>query len=279
MIGLVGAIVGVLASTGVWVTVCGLRGVALVEHRRVTVNGSALAKRAGAAFVAWVAIWLVTGWPMAGLIGAGLVVMVPLLAAARRERAAAVEKTDALAAWAEMLRDTIAAHAGLNQAVAATARVAPLVIRTPVQALAARAERIPLSQALTMFAAEVDDPVADLIVSALVIADERQARNLTGLLSEIAASARSQSAMRLRVETGRARTYASSQAIVVITLGLVVMLLVTSPKFLDPYDSVVGQLVMAVIGGLFIGALWGLVQLGRPVVTPRLLAGIEERSS
>jgi Flp pilus assembly protein TadB len=214
---------------------------------------------------------------MAGVIGGGLVALVPLLFAARRARTAALAKTEALASWAEMLRDTIAAHAGLNQAVAATSRVAPPPIRVAVQSLAARAERFALSPALRRFAADVDDPVADLIVAALVIADENQARNLADLLTEIARSARDQTAMRVRVETGRARTYASSQALVGITLALVVTLLLFSPAFLEPYDTFGGQLVLGVVGGLFVGALWTLVQLGRPVAVPRLLGGIEGR--
>ena len=163
-----------------------------------------------------------------------------------------------------MLRDTIAAHAGLQEAIAVTARVAPAPIRTEVQALAVRAERDSLTTALRRFAAEVDDPVADLVVASLVIAAERQAQRLAELLSQIAAAAREQAAMRLRVETGRARTYASSKALVAITFGLAVVLLLFSPTFMEPYDTATGQVVLIAIGALFAGALWGLVLLGRP---------------
>jgi tight adherence protein B len=270
-----GALVGLLAAVGVWVAVAGVFGVAVRERLSWQVNWSRVGPIAGGAAVAWVVAWAATGWPMAGLVAAGVVVTVPMLLEARRSREAALAKTEALASWAEMLRDTISAHAGLNQAIAATARVAPEAIRAHVQTLAARAERLSLSPALRMFSSDVADPVADLIVAALVIADERQARNLTGLLTEIAVSARNQSAMRLRVETGRARTYTTSQALVGITLALVVGLVLFSPKFLEPYDSLGGQLVFGVVGGLFVAALYALVLLGRPVPTPRLLGGIE----
>jgi len=66
-----------------------------------------------------------------------------------------------------MLRDTMAAAAGLQEAVIAAARVAPPPIRTEARALAARIERQPFSDALAVFAAEVNDPVADLLVVAL----------------------------------------------------------------------------------------------------------------
>ena len=78
--------------------------------------------------------------------------------------------------------------------------------------------------------------------------------------------------MRTRVETGRARTYASSRALVAITLGLAAVLLVFSPEFMQPYDTFTGQLVLLGIGALFAGALWSLVQLGQPATAPRLLA-------
>jgi Flp pilus assembly protein TadB len=276
---LMGAIVGLLGAVGIWVAVAGATGVRVRERPALVVDWTRVGLRVGIVAVAWVVSWAVTGWPMAGVIGAAVAMTVPMLIAARRARAAALAKTAALASWAEMLRDTMSGHAGLNQAIAVTANVAPEPIRQHVRALAVRAERQSLSAALRTFAAEVENPVADLIVAALVIADERQARDLTKLLSEIASSARQQAAMRMRVETGRARTYAQSQVLVAITLLLVIVLLVFSPEFLAPYDSFGGQIVLAVIGALFGGALLGLVQLGRPVEVPRLLAGIEEGTS
>ena len=97
-----------------------------------------------------------------------------------------------------------------------------------------------------------------------MIAADRQAHRLAELLSQIAAAAREQAAMRIRVETGRARTYASSRALVAITFGLAVVLLVFSPTFMEPYDTATGQVVLVAIGALFAGALWSLVLLGRP---------------
>ena len=75
---------------------------------------------------------------------------------------------------------------------------------------------------------------------------------------------------------GRAQTYASARALVVITLVMVVVLLVASPDFMEPYDSLGGQFVLLVAGGLFAGAVWSLVVMSRPVPVPRVLAGIEE---
>jgi tight adherence protein B len=274
-----GAIVGVLAATGAWLAVAGATGVAARQReQRRPKAWDQLWWRAAFIAAAAVAGWAVTGWPAAGALAGAASAVAPMLVGTRRLRQQANERSEALAVWAEMLRDTIAAHAGLREAIAVTARVAPLPIRAEVQALTVRAEREPLTVALRRFAVEVADPVADLIVAALVIAADRQAHRLAELLSQIAASAREHAAMRLRVETGRARTYASSRALVAITFGLAVVLLVFSPTFMEPYETVTGQLVLVAISALFAGALWSLLLLGRPAVAPRLLAGIEHHT-
>ncbi|MGE0795437.1 MAG: type II secretion system F family protein [Acidimicrobiia bacterium] len=276
---LAGAVVAVLAASGIWIVVAGIRGVAIPDRPPRSISVDGLWWRAALVIVAFGVAFGVTGWPAAGVLAGACAWVAPMLVGVRANRDRLTRRSAAVASWTEMLRDTIASHAGLQEAIAVTARVAPAPIRAEVQTLAIRAEREPLSVALRRFAADLDDPVADLVVAALVIAADRQAQHLADLLSQIASAARDQAAMRLRVETGRARTYASSKALVVITFGLAVLLLLFAPSFMDPYDSPVGQMVLIGIGVLFAGALWALVQLGRPASAPRLLAGVERRTA
>lgn len=275
---LAGALVGLLAASGIWLAIAGWRGVPESDRPRRTVSVEGLWWRAALVFVAAVAAFVVTGWPAAAVLAGTCAWIAPMLMGVRAGRDRLVRRSEAVASWTEMLRDTIASHAGLQEAIGVTAHVAPAAIRPEVQALAIRAERESLPSALRRFAEDLDDPVADLVVASLVIAAERQAQRLADLLGQIASAAQEQAAMRLRVETGRARTYASSKALVAITFGLAVMLLLFAPSFMEPYDAVAGQLVLIGIGFLFAGALWGLVQLGRPATAPRLLAGIVRRS-
>ena len=276
---LAGAIVGLLASAGVWLAIAGWRGVAINETPRRPISTEGLWWRTSLMGGAFVIAFAITGWPAAGVLAGASAWVAPMLAGVRSTRDRLTRRSEAVAGWAEMLRDTIASHAGLQEAIAVTARVAPAPIRDEVHALAVRAERETLTVALQRFAVDMDDPVADLVVASLVIAAERQAQRLAELLTQIAGAAREQAAMRLRVETGRARTYASSKALVAITFGLALTLMLFSPRFMEPYDSATGQIVMIAIGALFAGALWGLVLLGRPASTPRLLAGIERRGA
>ena len=267
---LAGALVGLIAAVGVWMAIVGWKGVAISPTVKRWSIPDDLWWRVALIMVALGLGWGLTGWPAAGLLAAAAAGITPMLLGVGRRREELNARSDALASWAEMLRDTISSHAGLREAIAVTARVAPIPIRTEVQRLSVRAERQSLPDALRAFAGEVNDPVADLIVASMVIAAERQAQRLADLLSEIALAARDQAAMTMRVETGRARTYASSKALVVITLGIAVVLMLFSPTYMEPYDSFTGQLVMVGIGALFAGALWGLVQLGRPAASPRL---------
>jgi len=275
MRGLVGAVVGVLAASGVWLAIVGWRGVAVRPDARHKLNVDGLWWRLTLVVGAFVVGYAVTGWLAAGLLAGAAAWVTPMLIGVHAARERLIRRSEAVATWTEMLRDTIAAHAGLQEAVAVTARVAPEAIRDEVQALSVRAERDGLTVALRRFAADLRDPVADLVVASLVIAADRQAQRVAELLAQIASALREQASMRMRVEAGRARTYASSKALVVITFVLAVFLMVFSPTFMRPYDTLTGQAVLVVIGALFAGALWGLVALGRPAAAPRLLAGVE----
>lgn len=273
-----GAVIALIAAAGVWLFVAGWVGQPVREPRprlRMDVDLARFGWSALIAVIVFGVVTAATGWPAAGVTFATVSVMVPMFMATHRLRRQAVARTEALASWAEMLRDTISAHAGLHQAVAVSSVVAPAAIRADVRRLAVRSEQMPLSRALRMFAADVADPVSDLIVAALTIADEHQAQNLPQLLGRVASTTREQAAMRLRVEAQRAQTYASARALVVITLFMAVVLMFTSPQFMDPFDSVVGQVVMLIIGALFSGAVWALMLMSRPVPVPRMLAGIE----
>jgi Flp pilus assembly protein TadB len=275
---LYGAVVGVVAAAGVWLAVAGWFGAAepVRRSRSVEFNAAVLAPRLAIGVCAFAVVWFVTGWPAAAAALAGVAVMGTLFVDAHRQRRRAMERTEALAAWAEMLRGSIAAHAGLNHALTSTAAVAPAAIGPEVRRLSIRAGQMPLGDALRLFAVDMADPVADLIVAALTISDRHQARNLPSLLGEIAASTRELASMRQRVETGRARTYASARSMVAITMLMVVVLMLFSPDFMEPYDAAGGQVVMLIAGALFVGAVWALIQMSRPIAQPRMLVGVEE---
>jgi tight adherence protein B len=228
--------------------------------------------RIGLAVGGAVIVGAVTGWPvgalLAGLAGWGA----PTLLAGSKAQGALVARVEAVAGWAEMLRDTLAGSAGLEQAIVATAPVAPLPIRGEVATLAVRLEGERLGPALRAFADEVADPTCDLVVAALILAAEHQAQRLGELLGSLAAAARDQATMRLRVEAGRARTRTSVRVIVGATGALVLGLALLNRGYLAPYDTPTGQLVLLLVGGVFAAAFAWLARMTRPARTDRFLA-------
>jgi len=272
------ALWGAGVGLGLLAVVAGLRGAGRPRLPRALRPGT-LGRldrgmlRLGLAVGAGVLVGAITRWPVGALLAAGAGALLPDLAGGATAQQAAVARAEAVAAWAEMLRDTLAGAAGLEQAIVASAPVAPVPIRPQVLALAARLERpsARLVPALHDFADELADPTADLVVAALVLASQRQARRLGELLGALARAARDDATMRLRVEAGRARTRTSVRVVVGVTLAMAAGLVAFNRGYLAPYDSAFGQLVLAGVGALFATAFWWLARMARVEVPERLL--------
>jgi hypothetical protein len=256
---LIAGLLGALFALGLVTFVVALRPVAedATPPRRRSSGPSArdrfenFALRLALGVTAAVVIGALTRWPMAALLLGVGGFMAPSLLGGEARRRAQLERIEAIAAWAEMLRDTMAGSGGLEQSIVATAGVAPRAIRSEVLRLAARLERDRLTPALYGFADEIDDPSGDLVVAALILAADKSPKRLGDLLGRLATFARAEVNMRLRVEAGRARTRTSVKVTTVATAAFAVFLLVFNREYLDPYDSALGQAVLAFIGLCF----------------------------
>jgi tight adherence protein B len=205
--------------------------------------------------------WLATGWFAAGLIAVSCAYVLPKLFGGQAARREWIAKTEAIAAWTEMLRDTMAAADGVEEAIAATVRIAPAPIRRQVGMLdARRRSEHTLPEALAQFAVDVDHPSADLVVAALSIAAEGEGSDFVGVLTRLATMTRDEVRMRLRVEAGRAQLHTASRIIVGV-LGLSVLALtVFSRGYLEPYSDPTGQLWLVMVGAFFVA---GVLMLDR----------------
>jgi Flp pilus assembly protein TadB len=225
-----------------------------------------------AAVAAGLVVAVLTGWPAAGALAGLAVVALPGLLGPDRDHQRALARVEALAGWTELLRDTLRAGAGLQQAIIATAPNADAAIRAQLLRLAGRLHaggRPPA--ALRGFADQLADPLADMVVAALLLAAGRPSANLAGLLGELAGTAREQAAMRQRVATSRARLRTSARSITAITVVMLLGLVVLNREWMAPYDSPVGQVVMLAAGSMFAGGLVGLRRMSLLPTGPRLL--------
>ncbi len=272
----IGLLAGMGVGLGALLIAMGARGTTPTRPdedltpRRAVVTDAALGRVAIAAVAAVVA-FLATGWIVGGVLVGLATSVAPWIFNSASPQGMAVARTEAVASWVEMIRDTMAAAAGIEEAITSTAEVAPLPIRGEVQRLAARLERERFVPTLRAFADELADPTADLVVTALVLATERQARDLTGLLDSLARSARAEASMRLRVDAGRSRARTAVRVVTGTTVGFALLLVVFSRDFLSPYDDALGQAWLMVVGLLFSGAIWKLDQMAEIPGPPRLL--------
>ena len=264
---------GAGVGLGLVVIWAGLRGIDVARPTRAPYRPKVERAnlRIGLAAGAAAVVGAATGWPVGAVLAALAGWGAPGLLVGTKGAQAAVGRIEAIAGWAEMLRDTMAGAAGLEQAIVATAPVAPLPIRAEVATLALRLEGERLAPALRAFADGVADPTCDLVVAALILAADHQAQRLGELLGSLARAARDQATMRLRVEAGRARTRTSVKVIVGATGGLVLGLAVLNRGYLAPYDSAVGQLVLLLVGAVFTVSFLWLAKMTRPSVTERFL--------
>jgi hypothetical protein len=231
---------------------------------RAGVTGSAITKeRAARATAGAVLLFVVSRWPAAALAGALLGWFAPELFASRSSRDVALARTEAIASWTEMLRDTIASAHGLEAAIATTAPVAPDAIRPEVEQLARSLKHTSLPNALRRLAVELAHPISDLVVASLTVAANGAVRDLAELLGMLADSARDEAAMQMRVEASRARMRTAVRVISGVTVATALGLVVLNRSYVQVYATVTGQVVLVAIAAAWGTALWWLASMSR----------------
>lgn len=256
----VAIVAGAIIGGGLFLLVAFFMGVNVLPEGSQDGGASVkrLSKRTLAAVVVGVVLLVVTRWVVLAVAGACLVLVWPLLFGGAKQEKLAAARIDALATWTESLRDTIAGAVGLEQAIPATVYAAAPVIREDLALLADRMRvRVPLPAALRQFADDLNDPTADLIVSALIVNARLRGPGLRQLLGALADTARAELDMRQRVSASRAGTRRSAQIVVIFSAAVMLGLALFNRSFVEPYESVQGQLVLVVVVSLFaLGMMW-----------------------
>jgi Flp pilus assembly protein TadB len=214
---------------------------------------------------------LATGWPVAVPLVLVAAYGLPKLFG-QTSGSVSISRIEAIATWTEMLQGTLAASAGLSQAMVATAPLAPLPVRGAATRLSARLTAgMHPRDALLLFAEELDDPCADRVVCALLLAVSSRAQRLGDLLVALADSTRDEVALRLRIETSRASVRSGVRTVMVFSVAFAAGLTVLAHPYLAPFGTMRGQVVLAVVGVLYVVGLTLMVSLARPPAPVRLL--------
>ncbi|HET6651727.1 MAG TPA: type II secretion system F family protein [Nocardioides sp.] len=217
-------------------------------------------------------VLLVTRWIVAAVATGLLILFWDALFGGAGAEKRGIAKIEALAAWTESLRDTVAGAVGLEQAIPATAYAASPIIAGELSTMADRLRvRVPLPVALQRFAEDMDDASADLIIAALILNSRLRGPGLREVLTSLSESARAELDMRQRVSAGRRSTRRSVQIVVGVTLTFVFGLRIFNPGYVEPYGSPVGQVVLLIVIGVFAAGVMWLRRLSRFETPERFL--------
>ena len=280
MMRLLAAVAGVLVTSGLVLATVGARRTD-APHRVRTIRARATRTRWAtsrrtrllAAGAVGLAVWAVSGWPVAGAVVTVTIVGLPVLLGTGSVAAHGIARIEAVEEWTRRVADVLVAGTGLEQALAGSLATCPEPIRPEVTALCARlSARWTPEQALRAFADDVDDAAADLVAAALVLAARRRGPGLARVLTSVADSVAEEVVVRRKVEAERAKPRATARAVTLITLG-VVGVGALNGDYLAPYATGLGQLVLAAIAAGFVACLAWMRALTLSAPEPRFLAG------
>ena len=189
---------------------------------------------------------LVTGWPVALLVGPLAALGLPLLLAPPTS-ATAIPRLEALQEWTRSLAGVLTVGTGLEQAIIVTARSAPAAIRPQVTALAGRlAARTPTDVALHRFADDLADPTGDLIVTSLLLGAARRGQGMAAVLENLATSVADEVRIRRAVEADQSKVRTAAKMITAVTLLMMGGLFIAG-SYTKPYGTPLGQVVLVVL--------------------------------
>jgi Flp pilus assembly protein TadB len=220
-----------------------------------------------AAVAVFVAVWLLSGVFVAALLVGGAVVGVPWLLTPTASTKARITKLEGLADWAQRLADVLHLGFGMEQALVTGRKNPPPVLAREVTELADKLQAgWTAEEALRDFADDLDDITADKVCASLTLAAKDSGPGLAQALEDLAASVRKEVASRRKIEADREKNRTAMRWLTAMTLALVPCGFLV-PNYTAPYATLLGQLVMALLGMAFVAVLLWMRALAthRPV--------------
>ncbi|MER5951217.1 type II secretion system F family protein [Streptomyces sp. NPDC001904] len=240
----------------------GLDGAHRAGRRRVVL---------GAAGCTFLAAWLLSGVFTAAVLLGAAVVGVPWLLAPNTSVTVRISRLEALEAWTQRLSEILRLGFSLEQAIITSRKSAPPAIAGEVSDLAERLQAgwLP-ADALKDFSDQLDDITADKVCAGLILCAVDPGPGLAQVLADTAAAVRKEVTQRREIEAGRAKSRTAVRWMTLISLGLLLAGFLV-PDYTKPYGTVLGQLVLALLGGAFAAVLWWTRKLSSHRPVPRFL--------
>jgi len=248
-------------------------GIGLSTRQRRTRQGMiALAVAAAAA------AWLLTGWPVGGLLAGLAVLGMPWLFIVGAAERHMINRLEAVETWTRRLKDLVRTGHGLISGIVTSARTAPAPIAEEVAELAAELQAGADPQhALDRFADQLADFKADEVVAALKLHAGDRGQRLSEVLDSVAGSAAKEVIMRRGVAAKRAEPRFVTRFMTAL-IAIVLVVVFSNGAYARPYGNVVGQLVLFAATLLLVGMLAWIRRLTQPPQRRRFLAAANDPS-
>ncbi|MGW9452455.1 type II secretion system F family protein [Streptomyces sp. NPDC055632] len=223
-----------------------------------------------AAGVTTALVWLITGVFVAALLLGAAVIGVPWLLSSASSAKGRITKLEALADWTQRLSEILRLGFALEQALITSRKNPPPAIADEVGELAdkLKAGWLPVD-ALRDFAGRLDDVTGDKACAALMLCATDPGPGLAQVLEDVAAQVREEVAARRKIEADRAKSRTAMRTMTLICLALVLAGFLI--PYTAPYATLLGQLVLALLGAAFAAVLWWTRRLASHQPTPRFL--------
>ncbi|MEU4498903.1 type II secretion system F family protein [Streptomyces sp. NPDC023998] len=216
-------------------------------------------------------VWMWTGWPVHGILAGAAVIGLPYILNPGTAATLRIERLEALGQWLNHLAGVHQAGISLPQTIRASAKGAPEPIAPNVRALADRLRGGTEAQdAFAQFADELADGVSDHVVLLFQSHAVYKGPGLSDALEALAVTIHQQAADARDIEADRAKVRKSSRMVSVV-ICVVVVGCMLNQAWSGWYQSPIGQIVLAVLGGLFAWTLSWLRRIARTKSDPRLL--------
>ena len=217
-------------------------------------------------------VLFISGLPVPALAAAALVIGIPALLRSVAGTAAEIDRLEALQTWVRRLSDLLTTNSELTKMLTESARTAPAPIAAPLADLAVRLDAgWSVEPALRILAEDLDSATGDMVVSALILGLRDRGGGLAEVLTRLADTIAHDVSTRRTIESDREKPRATARLVIWITLSVAAGMTVFNPRFLTPYSTSLGQVVLALICLYMVGCLMWLRKLAANPAEPRFL--------
>ena len=204
-----------------------------------------------------------TGWPMAGIGGAVLGAFVPEMVARNREERLRIDRMEAVSEVASRIRDSLRSGIALQEAISIAATRPPAAIAQELRRLVADMRMEGIDAAVKSLPHRDQDFSSEILAAALSVSERFGARNTAEVLDALSEATTSRA---LTLREARARqTHNRVSARIVVATPILLLLIIqrTSPAYLEPFGTPVGQLVLAFAFALMGIGYWAMLRAAR----------------